>query len=55
MLHRVKKRWKEYHLKFAYCLDDIHFKPLSVLCLQVAEAYISKEITNLYEGILYPL
>jgi hypothetical protein len=37
--------------KFAYCLDDIRFKPFHVLCLQLVEAYISKEETDLCEYI----
>jgi hypothetical protein len=40
---------------FVYYLDDIHFKPLNVICLQFAEAYISKEMTNLHECISYTL
>jgi len=54
MLHRVKKWWREYHLKFAYCLDDIRFKPLNVINIQLAGAYISKKMTNLREYISYP-
>jgi hypothetical protein len=36
-------------LKFAYYLDDIHFKPLNVMCVQLAGAYISKEMIDLRE------
>jgi hypothetical protein len=42
-------------LKFAYYLDDIHFKPLNVMCVQLAGAYISKEMIDLRECISYPL
>jgi hypothetical protein len=55
MLYKVKKWWREYHLKFVYYLDDIRFKPLNVLCLQLAGAYISKEMIDLRECITYPL
>jgi hypothetical protein len=55
MLHLVKKRWRKYHLKFAYFLDDIRFKPLHVLCLKLVEAYISKEMIDLREYISYLL
>jgi len=44
-----------YHLKFAYCLDDICFKPLNVINIQLVGAYISKEMTDLHECIPYPL
>jgi hypothetical protein len=55
MLHRVKIQWREYHLKYVYCLDNnIHFKPLHVLCLELAEAFISKEMIDLRESISYP-
>ena len=50
-----QKMMREYHLKFAYCLDDIHFKPLNVIDIQLVGAYISKEMTDLRECILYPL
>ena len=42
-----QKRWREYHLKFAYCLDDILFKPFNVINIQLAGAYISEEMTDL--------
>ena len=45
----------EGNINFAYCLDDIHFKPLNVRCLQLAGVYISKEITDLCECMSYPL
>jgi len=48
-----EKQWREYHLKFAYCLDDIRFKPLHVLCPQLVGAYISKEVTDLRKYISY--
>ena len=35
-------------------LDDIFFKPLNVINIQLAEAYISKEMTDLCECIPYP-
>jgi hypothetical protein len=54
MLYLVKKWWREYHLKFAYCLNDIYFKPLNVINIQLAGAYISKEMTDLHECIIYP-
>jgi len=44
-----------YHLKFAYCLDDICFKPLNVINIQLVGAYIFKEMTDLHESIPYPL
>jgi hypothetical protein len=47
------KMMEEYHLKFAYCLDDIHFKSLNVIYMQLVGAYISKEMTNLLECIPY--
>jgi hypothetical protein len=31
----------------AYCLDDILFKPFNVINIQLAEAYISEEMTDL--------
>jgi hypothetical protein len=48
-----KKKRREYHLKFVYCLNDIHFKLLNMICLQLAGAYIFKEITNLHKCIPY--
>jgi hypothetical protein len=48
------KNDKEYYLKFADCLDDIHLKHLYVLCIQLVEVYISKEVINLHECIPYP-
>jgi hypothetical protein len=36
---------------FVYYLDDIRFKPLYVLCLQLVGVYISKEVTDLRECI----
>jgi hypothetical protein len=50
-----QKMMREYHLKFAYCLDDIRFKPFNVINIQLAGAYISKEMTGLCECISYPL
>ena len=50
MLYRVKKGRREYQLKFAYCLNNICFKPLNMLCLQLAGTYISKEMTNYWIG-----
>ena len=32
MFHLVEERLREYHLMFADCLDDIHFKHLYVMC-----------------------
>jgi len=31
-----------------YCLDDIRFKPFNVINIQLAGAYISKEMTDLH-------
>jgi len=53
MLNRVKKQWRKYHLKFAYCLNDIRFKPLNVFYLQLVEAYISKKMIDLCKCNLY--
>jgi hypothetical protein len=47
------KNDREYHLKFADCLDDIRFKSLHVLCLQLVRVYISKEAIDLRECISY--
>jgi len=44
-----------YNFKFADCLDDIRLKHLYVLCIQLVEVYISKEVINLHECIPYPL
>jgi hypothetical protein len=49
-----QKWWRKYHLKFAYCLDDIHLKPLNVLCLQFTKAYIFKKMTDLRNYIHIP-
>jgi hypothetical protein len=35
-------------------IDDIYFNSLNVMCLQLAGASISKEMTDLRECILYP-
>jgi len=50
-----QKMIEEYHLKFAYCLGDIRFKPFNVINIQLAGAYISEEMTDLRECIPYPL
>ena len=42
-----QKMMREYHLKFAYCLDDIRFKPFNVINIQLTGAYISKEQPHL--------
>jgi hypothetical protein len=55
MLNWVEKQWREYHFKFAYYLDDTYFKPLHVLCLELVEAYIYKEVTDICKCILYPI
>jgi hypothetical protein len=44
-----------YHFKFVDCLDDIRLKHLYVLCIQLVEVYVSKEVINLHECIPYPL
>ena len=36
------------------CLDDICFKPLNVINIQLGGAYIFKEMTDLCECIPYP-
>jgi len=46
MLYWVKKWWREYHFKFVYCLEDIRFKPFNMINIQLAGAYISKEMTD---------
>ena len=43
----LSQKRREYHLKFAYCLDDILFKPFNVINIQLAGAYISEEMTDL--------
>jgi len=50
-----KKTMEEISSQVCNCLDDIRFKPLYVLCLQLVGAYISKEMINLCECISYPL
>jgi len=47
--------WREYHLKFAYFLYDIHFKPFNVINIQLAGANIYEKMTDLRESIPYPL
>ena len=43
-----QKMIEEYHLKFAYCLGDIRFKPFNVINIQLAGAYISEEMTDIH-------
>jgi hypothetical protein len=50
---KSKKQRNEYHVKFAYYLDDIRFKPLNVLCIQLVGTYISKQMNILHECISY--
>jgi hypothetical protein len=38
---------------FAYSLDDIHFKPFHVLCMQLIGAYISKKMTDHKKKMFY--
>ena len=49
----LRKKWREYNLKFAYCFDDIRFKPFNVINIQLTRAYISKEMIDLHECISY--
>jgi len=57
LLHQMVNVWVDAPLsqkmmegissQVAYCLDDILFKPFNVINIQLAEAYISEEMTDL--------
>jgi hypothetical protein len=42
-------------ISYQVCIlfDNIHFKPLHVLCLQLIGVYISKKVIDLHEYITY--
>jgi hypothetical protein len=49
------KKIKGISSQFCILSRRYHFKLLNMICLQLAGAYISKEMTNLHECIPYTL